>query len=179
MIGDGINNLAKRLFLICPTDGIEAPIRNNFIGSVYFYSALGAYFNFDAQTQNSIWQLINDKMIDQVVMVTAITNVFYQQTFSKDQFTNYPINRVLSKMNNTIDDGAMSMEAIFPNYHLLAAKYMKDQKKRLLSTSFLGNCLEKKNIPFYAYIFHPSDKVFSSLDETEKRGYLLNGILCN
>ncbi len=169
----------KRLFLICPTDCLEEPILNHFAGEGYFYTALGAYFEFDFMAQSSLWDLICEHTIEQVVFVTAIDNVFYQDVFNKNVKHNYPVDEALAKVKKEISKHQIQPEVFSSNFHLLVAKHLKSQKKRLLSSSYLGNRLSEEKITIDAYAYQPEKRLFSSYHEIEKMGYMLNNISNN
>jgi len=172
-------NSIKRLFLICPTDRMEQLIVNHFRGEVYFYTALGAYFEFDLRVQSKLWDLIGEYRIEQVIFVTAINNVFYKQVFDKNEKHNYPIDEILAETKKEISKHRIHPEVFSSNLHLLAARHLKNQKQRLLSTRFLGNRLREKNIIVDAYAYQPEKKIFSSYREIEKMGCLLKSISYN
>ena len=120
-----VNESINRLFLVCPTDGMEPLIRKEFEGEAFFYTALGACFEFDIQTENSLWEMILDNDIRQIVFLSSTSNVFYQDAFSKQQKRDYPIDVALAKTRKSI----FHHKSFTPNVHLLAANHLKSQKK--------------------------------------------------
>jgi len=172
-------NLVKRLFLVCPTDSMELIIRNKFMGEPFFVTALGAYFEFDLQEQLDLWDLICENRITQIVFVSSIDNLFYWRTFEKHRKHHYPIDKALARTWKKISENRLEPGVFFPNVHLLAARHLANQKKRLLSTDYIGGHLSKENVAVKAYVYHPQEEVFYSLAEIEERGCLLNSISCN
>jgi len=169
----------NRLFLICPTDCIEQPIHQYFDGNGYFYTALGAYFEFDFKVQSTLWELICDRNIKEVIFVTAINNLLYQDVFDRNEKHNYPVDQALEIARNEITNHTKPHKAYYSNYHLLVAHHLKKQKHRLLSTHYLGNRLRDNNIDIDVYVYQPNKEKFCSHREIEETGYLLNSISYN
>jgi len=169
----------KRLFLICPTDNIEQLICNNFTGEAFFYTALGGYFEFDFNTQSNLWDLICKKNINQIVFVSAINNVFYKHAFEKNVKHNYPVDEALSETKKKVFKYLMHPEVFSSNFHLLAARHLINQKKRLLATRYLGNHLKREKVSAKAYVYQPEDNFFYSPREIEEKGYLINSLSYN
>ncbi len=169
----------NRLFLICPTDNMEKPILNHFNGSSYFYTALGAYLEFDYESQSKLWDLVYELEIEKIVFVTSINNVFCRQVFNSMQNRNYPVDIVLAETKKEISKHLIQPEVFFSNIHLLIAKHLKNQKERLLATSILGNHLKEQNIFVEAYAYHPEKWTFSNCYEVEKIGNFLSEFSCN
>ena len=173
------NTAKNSLFLVCPMDRMEPLIRDKFSGEAFFCSALGVYFEYDIQTQFSLWDLIRENRIDRVIFATSVNNVFYRQAFKKIATTTYPINETLADTRKQLADHLMSSDVLFPNFHLLAAQHMANQKERLLTTQYLGAKLTKGNVEVKAYVYQPQEGVFYNLGEVEKRGHLLSKVSCN
>ncbi len=165
----------SRLFLVCPTDGMEQHIRKEFKGEAFFYTALGLYMDFDAESENELWQLIVEKNIDQVVFVSSFSNVFYNDSFDKKRRRNYPVDIALDITRKK----DIKHPSFAPNIYLLAAKHLENQKHRLLSTDYLGYHLTQNKIPVVAYVYQPKSEFFCSISEIEKRGFWLDKISAN
>ncbi len=169
------NEQLSRLFLVCPTDNIEQVVRKNFEGEAFFYTALGVHFEFDRQTESDLWEIIVEKSIDQVVFVSSIENVFYEDAFGNARKRNYQIDAVLTKARMKISKPT----SIAPNIHLLVAVHLASQKSRLLSTEYLGHQLTNRDIPVDICVYQPRTESFHSLGEIDEKGHLLDGISSN
>lgn len=168
-----------RLFLVCPTDSLEVLIRKKFMGDAFFCTALGVYFKFDHQLQNDLWDLIKDNGIEEVILVSSVDNVFYRQAFNKRHKYNYPVNKVLSRMEEGQSGQLNCSGAFFSNLYSLVSNHLTDQKERLLSTDHLGSNLTYENIAVKAYAYQPFEEVYYTPHEIQRRGSLLNGVSCN
>ena len=93
------------LFLICPTDGMEPLLVKCFKGQAFFYTALGACFEWDMATQESLKKLIGKEKIKQVVLLAKMSNTFFMDKFKvKFNITNYPIQRALQVIEDDIPE---------------------------------------------------------------------------
>ena len=66
-----------KLFLICPTDFIEQPIKEKINSDCFFYTALGLNFHWDIDTVKEILCLVKQYSIDDIVFVSDFRNRFY------------------------------------------------------------------------------------------------------
>lgn len=148
-------NSKKILFLICPTDSMEKSILTHFSGVGYFYTALGVYFEYDFTMQSELWELICEHRIEEVVFVTAFNNVFFVDVSNKNVKHSYPVDEALAEAKSRISKHLIQPEVFSSNYHLLVANHLKHQKRRLLSTNYLGSRLKKEKIMVNAYAYHP------------------------
>jgi len=164
----------NRLFLTCPTDGMEQPILKEFKGESFFYTALGVYLELDFKAQSSLWNLIYENDINQIVFVSSVDNIFYKNLLEERGKHNSPVDRILYHTQRRIFYQFTPLEAFSSHYYLLAASYLKDQVKRLLSTDYLGAHLIKEQIAVEAFVYHPEDKVFYDHHDIEEKRYLLN-----
>jgi len=169
----------RRLFLICPTDNLEQVISNDFEGETFFCTALGGYFEFDLKTQSNVWDLICENDINQIVFVIGINNVFFKHAFEKKVKHNYRVDEALSKTKKKIFKHSMYFEVFSSNFHLLAAHHLANQKKRLLSTLYLGNHLKREKISVNSYVYQPEDDFFYPLNEIKEKGYQMQMISYN
>lgn len=171
--------MSRRLFFICPTDCIETKIRGEFSGKVFFCSALGLYFKLDFQMQKNLKDLISENCIDQVIFVSDLNNTFYKQTLDETKKLRYTTNGLLSKSREKEPYQPIAQNVFFPNLHSLAANHVQEQKKRLLSSDFLGKYLISENIEVKGYIYQSSKDDYFSLEEIENLGHLFNSIASN
>lgn len=172
-------SLGKRLFLICPTENTEQLIRNHFTGEAFFCTALGGYFQFDFNTQSNLWDLICKNNINQIVFVSSIDNVFYKQAFKRNIKHSYHIDNVLSETKKNIFEHSLHSNIFSSNFYLLAARHLTNQKKRLLSTNYLGSNLKREQVSVKAYVYQPKDNSFYSPRGIKEKEYLTKNIVYN
>lgn len=163
----------NRLFLICPTDHLEYPIRAQTTGVQYFYTALGTRFEYDNQSQMDLLGLIRAHEIEKVVYVSAINNVFLDKN-------------VASEPPNLMDTGETDFtqhkqpsQVFFPNYYQMVVNHLSYQRVRLLSSSYVGSHLIQSRIEVKAYVFHPRRALFQSLVEIKRKACLFDHMSCN
>ena len=158
---------------------MELIIPKHFAGEAFFHTAIGVYFEFDIQAQFEIWDLVLKHGIKQIVFATAINNVFYKDACKRYPAHNYSVTKVLTQTRKSISHDHKSGDELFPNFHLLAAQHLANQKNRLMSSSYIGAQLKQVRIEVSALVYHPQRQSFSSLHATEVRGKLLNIASCN
>jgi len=66
----------ESLFLICPTDCLEARINEQYTTVNYFYTSLGNSFNIDQMSLKNIQELINNHSIKNIYFVLSSDNRF-------------------------------------------------------------------------------------------------------
>ena len=66
----------ESLFLVCPTDCLEARINKQYNSVNYFYTSLGNSLNIDQSSLKSIQELIEKKSIKNVYFVLSSDNQF-------------------------------------------------------------------------------------------------------
>lgn len=169
----------NRLFLICPTDHIQKRVLDNFQGCAFFCSALGVYFEFDEETQYKIAEVVGRKGIDEIIFISDFNNIFYRQTHDHSVFGHYSIREALQKTKEKLSIHLQDPRVFSLNRHLLISNHLKDQRNRLLETSYLGELLEQSNIQVRAYIYYPTEHRFLNLEQLESKGHLLSDIAHN
>lgn len=173
------NISTKTLFLICPTDRIELLILQKIRSKAFFYTALGVDFEFDLDTQCDLRELIVKNRIKRIVFLSAINNVFYRKAFEQRGPYHYPVSRTLARIRKEIYPQRMPPGVFLPNFYGLAARHLAIQKKRLLSTKYLGYHLVEQEIAIEIYFYEPRAEVFYNLEEIEKKGQWLDNISFN
>ncbi len=171
--------LCNRLFLICPTDYIEQAIQNQFNGETYYYTALGVYFEWDHKIESWLWELICEQGIDQIVIVSAIDNIFYSGDLDKNSRRSYPIDEAVIETKKKLSKHLMQPEIFSSNLHLLVARHLANQKQRFLETTSLGSRIRSGGIEVKAYVYRPQEETFCSLEECIQRGNLLSSVSVN
>ena len=66
----------ETLFLVCPTDCLEARINKQYTTVNYFYTSLGNSFNIDHVSLKNIQELINNHSIRNIYFVLSSDNRF-------------------------------------------------------------------------------------------------------
>ena len=77
--------MAGKLFLICPTDFIELPIRKEFKSECFFYTALGLNFHWDNYCIGEILHLLDRYAINDIVFVSNFRNKFYLDSLNEEK----------------------------------------------------------------------------------------------
>ena len=169
----------RNLYLVCPTDNLEMPIRNEFGGTAFFYTALGVYFEFDEPTQYDLWELIERQHIERLLFISSVESDFYKRVFDVRRQNVYPVDRELARIRRRIFEPGILPGYGLPNYPLLASEHLATQKERVLSTEYLGCQLISNTIEVKAYLFLPQYTVFQSLEEMEWKAPLIHSISLN
>ena len=169
----------RNLYLVCPTDNLEMPIRNEFGGTAFFYTALGVYFEFDVPTQYDLWELIERQHIERLLFISSVQSDFYKRAFDVQRQNVYPVDRELAKIRRGIFEPGILPGYGLPDYTLLASEHLATQKERVLSTEYLGYQLISHTIEVKAYLFLPQYTVFRSLEEMEWKTSLIHNISLN
>lgn len=79
--------MQKRLYFICPTDGLEACIDRTFRHENYYFTSLGNSLVFNAETVNEINELIETKNIEEVTFVLSDNNRLIIDALKNKEFT--------------------------------------------------------------------------------------------
>jgi len=165
----------RTLFLVCPTDNLELPVRKAFDGDIYFHTALGVHFEFEMNMQLELWQFIEEHNIDRVSFITSIQNVFYRRgPDHQEKQRNQSLGQVLDRLRETIFEAEVSAVSWFPYIQRIALKHLENEQRRLLSTEYLGSQLINANIDVNAYLFRPQKEIFHSLEEMNQQAHLLS-----
>lgn len=80
--------MSGKLFLICPTDFIEQPIKKKINADCFFYTALGLNFHWDINTVKEILCLVEQYSIDDIVFVSDFRNRFYINCLDEEKTSN-------------------------------------------------------------------------------------------
>lgn len=89
------------LFLICPTDFLEAAIESNFNGNNYFYTSLGNSIKLeDKKTMEQIENFIKEKYISKVVFVLKENNTIISDIMNDYEYGNLLVASNLNKEIN-------------------------------------------------------------------------------
>jgi hypothetical protein len=124
--------MSGKLFLICPTDFIEQPIKKRINSDCFFYTALGLNFHWDIDTVKEVLCLINQYSIDHIVFVSDFRNRLYINSLEDDKSLNSYAS--VLKISETL-------ESVKPQFHYsisidermkaLASKHLWEQENKL------------------------------------------------
>ena len=82
--------MSKILHFICPTDGLEATIQNQFYGNHYFITSLANSTSFDKDIQIQIKELINEVNITDIHLVLSQKNRVIKDAIENRKFDSIP-----------------------------------------------------------------------------------------
>jgi len=167
------------LFLICPTDHIEGFLGQVYAKKAYFYTALGASFNWDIPTQNSLVTLIENHKIHSIVFITKYTNIFYKEALESSCESLFQVNDILLGINETLPNYLLKQSHPILRTMLLASRHLQRQKKHILQTSILGRILKQKNITIKSLVYHTDSEMFYTPEMIEKKVLLHSKIYLN
>ncbi|AXT51144.1 hypothetical protein D1818_10015 [Aquimarina sp. BL5] len=156
------------LFMICPTDNIESVLRKT-DSKAFFYSALGANFRWDTDTQESLITLIENQKITQVIFITKYTNLFYREVLEPEIEPFFNVNETLLQMDKTLPDCLLNQSDPILRVMLFASRHLQRQQKRILKTSILGKALKQRTITTQSFIYHPNNQIFYPPKMIEKK----------
>ncbi|MCK8521258.1 hypothetical protein M0D21_06760 [Aquimarina sp. D1M17] len=150
------------LFLICPSDHMEPVLHQICDAKAYFYTALGANFNWDDTTQKNLINFIESRNILQIVFVTKYTNHFYKKNIGTKNNTILKVHRNLSSLERTLPNYFLNESHPILRNMLLASRHLGSQKKQLLETTSLGKTLKEHGIHIKSFVYHPENEAFYS-----------------
>ena len=141
------------LCLICPMDCMEQIILRHVEGEVFFYTALGVYFEFGHAEQRRLGELISKHDINQIAFISSIDSTFYKSALCWQVQHRYPVEKSLAQARREISNHPKRQPAFSSNICLLAAEHLTEQKKRLRTSHFLGNRIKQEDIGVEAYVY--------------------------
>lgn len=148
------------LFLICPTDCIEALISINFKGQAFFYTALGACFEWDIKTQKSLVETIAKKNIRQITLVTKMNNTFFMDKIKvKYNLANYSIEEALQDIEDKLPQHFTFWDKL-PKLKILATHHLKQEQQKLVNITILGDFISSKNILVNSFLYNDENQKF-------------------
>ena len=81
----------ETLFLVCPSDCLEARINEQFNTVNYFYTSLGNSFNIDQGSLKNIQELITNHSIKNIYFVLSSDNRFILDALEGHSITTDPL----------------------------------------------------------------------------------------
>jgi len=157
------------LFLICPTDYMENVLNSSYRGKAFFYTALGADFNWDYNTQLDLTEFIENQNIKQIVFVVKSTNLFYQRTDITKYASKFRINETLLGIEESLPECFLNQSHPMLKTMLLASRHMQQQHNQILETSILGNFLKYHKISIKSFVLNPDTALFFRPKTIEKK----------
>jgi len=168
------------LFLICPTDYMEPVLAKSFMGQAFFYTALGVCFQWDDTTQESLINFIRKEKIKQIVLLTKMNNKFFMDKLKvKFNLAYYPVEKTLQLIEDDIPTRLEYWDTQFSKGTLLAVKYLRHQKNRLLKSSHLGQLIKNEEINVLNLLFEEQKNVFYKAKKLKDRVALFKYIYMN
>ena len=168
------------LFLICPTDGMEPLLAKRFSGQAFFYTALGAYFEWDLPTQESLIALIKRRNIKQIAVLTKITNTFFMDKLKvKYNLANYSVEKSLQFIEDSLPEHWNHWEKSISKQRLLATTYIEEQKLRLMGANSLGTLINDGKIPVTSFLYDDEAGKFLKTASLTKQIQLFETISIN
>ncbi|WP_298541437.1 hypothetical protein [uncultured Aquimarina sp.] len=148
------------LFMICPTDNIESVLRQTYDCQAFFYTALGANFRWDIDTEQSLITLIENQKITQLIFITKYTNLFYREILEPEIEPFFNVNETLLQVDKTLPDYFLSQSHPILRMMLFASRHLQRQQKNILETPILGKALKHNMITTQSFVYHPNNHSF-------------------
>jgi len=168
------------LFLICPTDAMEPLLAKRFKGQAFFYTALGAYFEWDLSTQENLISLIKRRNIKQIVVLTKMTNTFFVEKLKvKYNLANYSVEKSLQFIEDALPKHWGYWDKTLSRQRLFATTYIEEQKSRLLSTPYLGTLMKERKIPVTSFLYDGDEGRFLKTESMKQQIQLFESISIN
>ncbi len=142
------------LFLICPTDGMEPILVERFNGQAFFYTSLGACFEWDLTTQENLIGFIKRRNINHIILLMKVTNTFFiNKVKIKYNLANYTVEKTLQFIEDTIPEHLKHWDKTILKQRVLATTYLEHQKRRLLNTVYLGKQIDNGKIAVTSLLY--------------------------
>ncbi len=148
------------LFLICPTDHIEIILRQTCSTNAFFYTALGANFRWDIDTQKNLITLIENQKVAQIVFVTKYTNMFYKEILEPEIEPFFHVSETFLQLDKTLPDYLLNQSHPILRTMLLASRHLQAQQKYMLETTILGKVLKHNEVTTQSFVYHPNNQIF-------------------
>lgn len=168
------------LFLICPTDGMELLLAKRFSGQAFFYTSLGACFEWDLATQEDLINLIKRRDINHIVLLMKVTNTFFiDKVKVKYNLANYAVEKTLQFIEDTIPEHLKHWDKTIPKQRMLATTYLEYQKRRLLNTVCLGKQIDNGRIAVTSLLYSEAACRFLKTETLKQKMELFETISIN
>ena len=144
----------ESLFLVCPTDCLEARINKQYNSVNYFYTSLGNSLNIDQSSLKSIQELINNHSIKNIYFVLSSDNRF--------------ILDALERHSIFIDKRLASFyKEIYEHKYLSKKTWITDKEEHLIISHFLNKNIEQLDQKLHSITTYPltiKGLIFDSLN---------------
>jgi|TARA_B110000858_G_C17730047_1_gene439602 hypothetical protein len=132
----------ETLFLVCPTDCLEARINKQYTTVNYFYTSLGNSFNIDHVSLKNIQELINNHSIRNIYFVLSSDNRFILDALEGHFFLK---NSNLKTFYEEIQKQKIHSEKT----------WVTDHSEHLIISHFLNKKINQLQEEFANFITHP------------------------
>ena len=144
----------ETLFLVCPSDCLEARINEQFNTVNYFYTSLGNSFNIDQGSFKNIQELITNHSIKNIYFVLSSDNRF--------------ILDALERHSIFIDKRLASFyKEIYKHKYLSEKTWITDNEEHLIISHFLNKNIEQLDQKLHSITTYPltiKGLIFDSLN---------------
>ena len=132
----------ETLFLVCPSDCLEARINERYNTINYFYTSLGNSFNIDQVSLKNVQELINNHSIKNIYFVLSSDNRF--------------ILDALERHSIFIDKRLASFYKEIYEYKYLSKKtWITDNEEHLIISHFLNKNIEQLDQKLHSITTYP------------------------
>ena len=132
----------ETLFLVCPSDCLEAKINKQYTTVNYFYTSLGNSFNIDQESLKNIQELITNHSIKNIYFVLSSDNRFILDAL-KGHFI-FKDKRLAS-----------FYKEIREHKHLSKKTWITDNNKHLIISHFLNKNIEQLDLKLHSITTNP------------------------
>ena len=144
----------ETLFLVCPSDCLEARINERYNTINYFYTSLGNSFNIDQVSLKNVQELINNHSIKNIYFVLSSDNRF--------------ILDALERHSIFIDKRIASFyKEIYEHKYLSKKTWITDKEEHLIISHFLNKNIEQLDQKLHSITTYPltiKGLIFDSLN---------------
>ena len=144
----------ETLFLVCPSDCLEARINERYNTINYFYTSLGNSFNIDQVSLKNVQELINNHSIKNIYFVLSSYNRF--------------ILDALERHSIFIDKRLASFyKEIYEHKYLSKKTWITDKEEHLIISHFLNKNIEQLDQKLHSITTYPltiKGLIFDSLN---------------
>ena len=144
----------ETLFLVCPSDCLEARINEQYNTVNYFYTSLGNSFNIDQGSFKNIQELITNHSIKNIYFVLSSDNRF--------------ILDALERHSIFIDKRLASFyKEIYEHKYLSKKTWITDKEEHLIISHFLNKNIEQLDQKLHSITTYPltiKGLIFDSLN---------------
>lgn len=123
--------MQKRLYFVCPTDGLEPMINKKYRGSNYYYTSLGNSVIFNCNTVGQIKRLIRKYNIKEIIFVLSNDNTILLDALGKQEHSDITRLAAFYKEVITRNTYPMVLWHIHKNQISIAVSHLKNKIREL------------------------------------------------